>query len=114
MTQKSLPTKEEVIESPKDTITTGKVVGVEVSTWREFINDEEKIKKFGDDADKDIVIIRFECLEHGFNGTQTYSYQNPPSDRSNLGRFLNKYESFDEGTEVKIDYDENGFMSIRL
>lgn len=111
--QTKIPSKDDIVESPKDVIVDAVVDSFEVTTWREFLDDETKSSKF-DNPDKDIIVVRYTDTENGYNGTDTINLMNPPSDRSKIGKYLNRYGDFAKGQSIKVEYDGEGFSRIRL
>lgn len=107
--------KSQVVEIPKDVILDGIVVDVLLTTWRELLDNEESIKKFNN-PDQQIVNIKFECKHEDkiFKGTQNLTYDSNPSSNSKLGKFLNKYETLEAGTKIKVLYDGEGYPEIKL
>ena len=107
-------TKKDVVQSPKDLVLNGTIIEANKTTWREIIN-PDKISKF-DEPDKEIVQIKYEVLydETHLKGEDTFAYYPQPMANSKLGLFLNKFESFEPGTQIKVVYDSQGFGKIKV
>lgn len=106
--------KKDVVSSPKDSMQEAVIIEANKTTWAEII-DPEKISKF-EEPNKEIVQIKYEVLYEGrhIKGEDTFNYFEKPMDNSKLGMYLNKYESFDAGTKIKIIYDSKGLGKIKV
>jgi len=115
-TIKNLPTKEDVKQTPKDSIEEGIIIETKQTTWKEHLsieainnfNKSDKTKE-GDENNK-IIVIDYEPGP----GEEIYNYYDKPSDKSKVGRFLNKYDSLEPGTKIKVKYDGEGHKTILL
>jgi kynurenine formamidase len=107
-------TKEDIVESPKEIVLDGRVIDVKKTTWKEIIS-PDKIGKF-DNPDKEIVLIKFECLYNGvyFKGEQTFPYYEKPMSNSKMGMYLLKYGDFEPGKAIKVFYNSKSFPEIVL
>lgn len=106
--------KKDVISSPKDEILDAVIIEANKTTWAEII-DPEKISKF-EEPNKEIVQIKYEVLYEGrhIKGEDTFNYFDKPMDNSKLGLYLNKYESFEPSTKIRIVYDSKGIGKIKV
>jgi len=107
-------TSKDVIKSPKDTVLRGKVISAEKTTWRKII-DPDKISKF-DEPDKDIIQVKYEVEFEGTNisGSDTMAYFEKPMSNSKMGKYLEKYGSFEVGQDISVDFDDKGYSKLRL
>ena len=101
-----------VIPAPRDTILDAHVIGLKKTTWREHLQDEEKIRKFKN-PDEQIVSITWRT-ENGFEGSEQVPFYEKPSDNTKLGKILKKYGDLRKGTRLKILFDSNGYPSVHL
>lgn len=106
--------KKSVVQVPKDTILDGVIIDVEKTTWAKIIS-PEKICKF-DEPDQEIILIKFETKYNDSNlkGEDTFKFYENPMANSKLGKFLEKYTDLKVGQSIKVDYNKDGFPSIRI
>lgn len=107
-------TKSDVVQSPKDEILNGVIVDIKKGLLSEFI-DEKHHSKF-DNLEQEILEIQFETKfnDNILKGFDKMPYYKDPMSNSKLGKFLTKYEKLEVGTQIKVDYDGDGFGTIKL
>lgn len=106
--------KKQVVETPKEKILDGIITKCEKGTWRDII-EPDKLDKF-DNPDAELVILELEVKHNDriIKVSDKFRYYDPAPDSSKLGRFLLKYETLDVQTKVKVDFNSEGYASIRL
>jgi len=106
--------KSDVVESPKDIILDGVIVGMEKGLLSEFL-DPSVHSKF-DNLEQPTLKIHFEVKfkERLIKGNDRLPYYDEPMSNSKLGKFLTKYEELKTEKKIKVEYNDKGFGSIRL
>lgn len=108
--------KSDVVESPKDVILDGVVIKIDKGQLKEFVP-KEKWDKF-DNLEQETLLVHFETAFKGRNltGSDKISYYPKGSipSNSNLGKFIQKYDSIAVGVKIKVEFDGNGYSSIKL
>lgn len=111
--QQTIPTKEDVQQSPRDVILDAVITKTSVLTWRELLKDKPGAIEKIDEANRDKLIINIEYeTAAGFQGSQAVTHYPKPSDRTKLGKLLMKYGSIQTGTSIKISFDGEGNQTI--
>ena len=105
-----LPKKTDVQELPKNTTAEAIITKVEVKTWREIIP-EDKLEKFSEPDEKRIIIS---CEGKGFKHTENYKYEEKPSCRSKLGKFLLRYDEIKVSSQIQINFAHESNSSILI
>lgn len=106
----NLPTKENLRQVPKDEIVDATVINLEVKTWRDFIS-ADKLEKF-DNPDEKLIFVKYDY--NGFIREEKFAYHETPTTTSRLGRYLVKYDKFEIGSQIKVQFDEEGKSNIVL
>lgn len=116
----TLPTKEDVQTTPKDTVLPAKITQTVIETWTERLKENpETLNKMlsrpdGEEfVNKKMVFLNWET-EAGYKGNEIFGYYEEPSDLSKLGQALLKYGSLNEGEEIKIHFNSEGEGKIQL
>lgn len=108
-------TNKDVIESPKDEILDGVITRIDKGMLREFLPENIDETKWTN-LEQDTLLIHFETKynDRNIGGTDRLSYYEKPMSNSKLGKFLSKYKQLAIGQEIKIEFDGEGFSSIKL
>ena len=106
-----LPTKADVKTLPKNQTLDAVIIDVEIKTWREIIADNTKLLKF-ENPDQQMIVVKYDV--QGIILSETFPYNENPSDRSKLGRFLNRYEDIQVGNKILVDFDAESKANILL
>lgn len=112
--------KEEVVETPKDTVQDGEIKSLTKMTWKEYLTNKiknaDKLKaaltKFENPEQKMIVMV-FQT-ETGLIDEDTASYYSPIKERSKMGKILSKYGDLRVGTKIKVVFDGEGYPEIKI
>lgn len=109
--QDKLPTKDDVKKTPKDEVIEAEIVDTKITTWREYFDGNmEKLDKF-DNPDQKIVAIKYQTP---FTTSEdAIPYYDAPSDKSILGRFLEKYGNLNKGTKFKVYFNNEGYPELK-
>lgn len=116
MANKTLPTKEEVVETPKNVVLDAVVIDVTIESWQEHLGDSpglNKIREQDIDIEQDQVFITFET-ENGHRDNTVATYYDKPSERSKLGKLLLAYGEIKPGTQVKVHYNDKGKSTVQV
>lgn len=118
MTNKNitLPTKEDVVTTPKNTVLEAVIIDVTVESWEEHLGESPGLNKI---RDQDIDIEALQCFitfetESGHRDSTVATYYQTPSERSKIGKLLKTYGSIDVGTKIQVHYNAEGKATVQL
>jgi len=111
-----LPTKDDLVETPRDTVADAVIINVDIETWTQRGLSNESLQKL---TQKEIDVEAPQCFftyetGEGFRGDFVAAYYKQPSDRSKLGRILSKYGSAEPGTKIKVHFNDEGRAEVQL
>lgn len=107
-----LPTKEQVVKTPKNETREATVTNVEVTTWRDHLGgDMTKLEKF-DEPDQKIVVVSYET-ENGQEASDAFPYYEAPTDKSTIGKYLQKYGKFENGQKIVVYFNGEGYPNLK-
>lgn len=106
--------RKSVVETPTDKILDGIIVDIEKTTWRNIIT-AEKLHKF-ENPDDEILQVKYEVKvdDKVLKGEDTFRFYENPMSNSKLGKLLLKYDSLEIQKEIKVEFDGDGYTSIKL
>lgn len=104
-----LPSKKDLREVPKDVKEDGIVIDVSIKSWKDIITNPERLKKFKNPDDLQII-IKFEVK--GFIREEKFNYDRNPTTTSRLGRYILRYDTPEVGQKIRVDFDEKGNSKI--
>lgn len=104
-----------IVSSPKSTFVDAVIIDMEITNWREVIEDEKKLEKFKN-PDTELVRIVYELQFDGrkLRGDETYNYYDPVPDNSKLGKFHLRYKDAKVGSIVKVKFNAHGIGEIDI
>jgi len=108
--------KQDVVQSPADTIVKGEILEVGLTTWTDHLKDHpDRLKKF-DNPEQQILTIRAKVEWEGENLAinDTVPYSEKPTNLSKQGRLLEKYGQLNVGTQVMIIFDGKGIGKLHV
>lgn len=108
------------IETPTDAIEDGTITKLTMMTWREKLTRQmtdptklaEALKKF-DNPEETIVLVEFETNKEKIKGDDAIKHYDPCPTNSKLGKITAKYGNLKVGLPIKIEFDGNGYSSIK-
>lgn len=106
----------DVTKRPKNQTTNGTVLKVQKGTRAEMYNLEDGEEPTYGDREDELLSL---TVETTVNGTEFMVYEDirfydNPSDRSDLGKYVNRYGVPETGQEVTVDFDSEGNVSVVL
>ncbi len=112
-------TKEDIVETPKDIVLEGVIVGIKKGTLQEHFDEIERpdiAAKFTKGLDDTYIFVEYETAHNGLNikGSDRFKHYSPPMDNSNYGKFLMKYSNVGIGGKIKIMFNGEGFSKVIL
>ena len=110
---RKIPTKEDIVETPRNKTIEAVITNVDIKTWEEIITDPVKLKKF-DNPIAEQLIIYYENAAEGIKGKENYSFFEKPTDASKLGRFLKVYNRAEIGVKIQVYFDIEGKSEILI
>lgn len=119
MSDIKLPTIDDLIVIPKDKTMPAIILNAEVKTWREILeNKPESLNKFPEDnKDDKRVVIKYEVKlldDKSHISEDNLVYYENPTTGTYLGQFIQKYGSWETGTEIKVLFDKESKPKILL
>jgi len=110
---RKIPTKEDIVETPRNKTIEVVITNVDIKTWEEIITDPETLKKFKNPK-ADQLIIYYENAAEGIKGNENFGFFEKPTDASKLGRFLKVYDRAEVGVKIQVYFDIEGKSSILI
>lgn len=107
-------TVKDVVASPVDEILDGVIIKIEKGLLSEFI--PESVHSKFDNLEQSTLNIHFQTTynEKNIGGTDRIAFYDEPMTNSKLGKFLTKYEELKVGQKIKVEFNGDGFSSIKL